>query len=257
MKKLFKGQKGQVNIGTIIMLAVGMIFVAFGFIMFPNVTDACTDLLAYQYSGLSWITDSTYTGLTTTIGIFPLMTLIGYVAVAILAGFMGVRFQREAGAFSFKVGGALLLGLSLVFISLGLYIFPVALDGISSAYTQKALDSTNESVVTVNYTTANVTLDYRLFNDSISEVSSITSNVSETPAASSFNTTDFNLLISPVTGNATHNFTISYYHADIIDGTSGFTGIGSVLLIAPTLLLLGFLVATVVTGFFGIRMMQE
>lgn len=179
LSKFHKGQVGEVNIATILMMSVGLIFLAVGFIMFPNVTDACTDLLAYAYTTNNTITDATYTGLTTTIGIFPLLTLLGYVSVAVISGFMGIRIAQGGGSTRLSVGGFLMMGISLVFIALGLYIFPVLLDGISSV-----LHGGGDGIST------------------------------------------------------------------------SFTGLSSIILMVPMLVLLAFLVATVVTGFFGIRSMS-
>jgi hypothetical protein len=176
--KIFKGERGAINIGTILMMAIGMIFLAVGFIMFPNITDACTDLLAYAYTTNNTITDATFTGLTTTIGIFPLLTLLGYLAVAVISGFMGVKISQDAGSTKLSVGGFLMLGISLVFIALGLYIFPVLLDGVSSVV-----------------------------------------------------------------------------HGGGGGISASFTGLGPIILMSPMLVLLGYLVATVVTGYFGIKTM--
>ncbi len=40
-----------VNIGGILMMGIGMVFLAVGFILFPIVTDSCDTLLAYRYTG--------------------------------------------------------------------------------------------------------------------------------------------------------------------------------------------------------------
>ena len=174
------GQRGAVNIATILMMSIGLIFLAVGFIMFPNVTDASAALLAYSYSANGTITDATYTGLTTTIGIFPLLTLLGYVAVAVISGFMGVRIAQTEGSTRLSVGGFLMLGISLVFVALGLYIFPVLLDGVSSVV-----------------------------------------------------------------------------HGGGAGISASFTGLSSILLMVPMLVLLAYMVATVITGFFGIKMMSD
>ncbi len=171
-----KSEKGGVNIGTILMMAVGMIFISVGFIMFPNITTACTALLAYSYTANPAITDATFTGLTTTIGIFPLLTLLGFVSVAVISGFMGVRIAQGEGNARLSVGGFLLLGISLVFIALGLYIFPVLLDGVASVA-----------------------------------------------------------------------------HGGGAGISGSFTGLSPIVLMSPMLVLLGYLVATVVSGFFGIK----
>ena len=173
-------ERGAINIATILMMSIGLIFLSVGFIMFPNVTDASAALLAYSYSANVAITDATYTGLTTTIGIFPLLTLLGYVAVAVISGFMGVRIAQTEGSTRLSVGGFLMLGISLVFVALGLYIFPVLLDGVSSVV-----------------------------------------------------------------------------HGGGAGISASFTGLSSILLMVPMLVLLAYMVATVITGFFGIKMMSD
>ncbi len=46
--------------------------------------------------------------------------------------FLGVKVTREGTAPKLSLGGIILLGLSMVFIAIGLIIMPVTLDGISS-----------------------------------------------------------------------------------------------------------------------------
>lgn len=175
MKNLIKGQRGAINIGTILFLAIGLIFLAVGFIMFPNVTTASQAILDYEYSTNTSITDATYTGLTTTVGILPLLVLLGYVSVGVISGFMGYKVTSGADA-NLTPGGFLMLGISLVFIALGLYIYPVLLDGVSSVV-----------------------------------------------------------------------------HGSGAGISANFTGLSAILLMTPMLVLLGFVVATVITGFFGIK----
>lgn len=114
------------------MMSISMVFLAVGFIMLPNVTTACQTILNYQYSANATITDSTFTGLTTTVGIFPLLSLLGFIAAGVIGGFLGVKLWQGNGSSKMSIGGFLLLGISLVFISLGLNIFPVLLDAVSS-----------------------------------------------------------------------------------------------------------------------------
>ena len=172
-RNLWGGQRGEVSIGSILMMSIGLIFMAVGFIMFPNVTDAASNILNYTYSGNNTITCSTYTGLTATVGILPLLVLLGYVSVAVIAGFMGYKVSQGMGSTRLSPGGFLMLGISLVFIALGLYIFPVLLDGISSI---------------------------------------VSAGIS-----------------------------------------SSFTGLSAIILMVPMLVLLGFIVATVISGMFGIK----
>ena len=118
-------------LGKVLMMSIGFIFVAVGFIMYPNVTTACTTLLDWSYAANVTITDATFTGLTTTIGIFPLMSLLGFVALTIIGGFLGVKLWKGA-ANTLNIGMFLVAGISLIFISLGLNIFPVLLDALAS-----------------------------------------------------------------------------------------------------------------------------
>ena len=89
-----KEEKGAVNIAGILMMGIGMVFLAVGFIMFPIVTDATDDLLDYSYTTNTTITDATFTGFTDVIGITPLLVLLGFVSAAVFAMYLGVRIQK-------------------------------------------------------------------------------------------------------------------------------------------------------------------
>ena len=125
-------EKGSVNIGGTLMMGIGMVFLAVGFIMFPIVTDATDSLLAYQYSSNATITDASFTGFTAVVGITPLLVLLGFLAASVFAMWLGVKMSKGAGSTSFSLGGMLLAGLSIVFVAVALIILPVALDGVSS-----------------------------------------------------------------------------------------------------------------------------
>ena len=170
-----KGQKGTINISSILMMGIGMVFLAVGFIMFPIVTDATDSLLAWECSANSSITDATFTGFTEVVGITPLLVLLGFVAAGIFSMYLGIKISKgAAGDTSVNLGSMLLLALAIVFIAVALIIMPVALDGICEAY-----------------------------ND--------------------------------------------------VSGSSDYTGLDSILLVTPLLLLIAFVGAAVVSGFFGIK----
>ncbi len=128
------GQRGGMDVGGILLMGIGMVFLAVGFIMFPIVTTATDSLLAYEYSVNTSITDATFTGFTAIIGVTPLLVLIGYVSAAVFSMFLGVKIAKGAGAGSTKLdlGSLLMLGISMIFIAIALIILPVALDGIAS-----------------------------------------------------------------------------------------------------------------------------
>ena len=128
------GQKGAINMGGILMMGIGMVFLAVGFIMFPIVTTATDTLLAYAYAVNGAIVAACFTGFTAVIGITPLLILIGYLSAAVFAMYLGIRITKGSGSAKLDLGTMLLLGISLVFIAIALIILPVALDGISSAW---------------------------------------------------------------------------------------------------------------------------
>jgi hypothetical protein len=175
-KKLAGGQKGEVNLGGIIMLGLAMVFLSVGFIMLPIATGAVANILNYSYTGNVAITDASFTGLTSIAGITPLLILLGFLAEAVIAGMLGIRIMKGSGSAKVTPGGLIMISLSIVFIAVGLIMFPVALDGIASVA-----------------------------------------------------------------------------HGGGQGINTSFTGFQSLLYIAPMLVLLGFIVASVVTGFFGIK----
>jgi hypothetical protein len=127
-------QRGEVNISGILMMGIGMVFLAVGFIMFPISTTATDSILAWTYtaSGNASITDATFTGYTAVVGITPLLILLGYVSAAVITGFLGFKVMRGGGSVSTNPGSLMMLGLAIVFIAIGLIIEPVMLDGIAS-----------------------------------------------------------------------------------------------------------------------------
>jgi hypothetical protein len=132
LSNLFKNQKGIVNLGGIIMLGLSMVFISVGFIMLPIATDACADILAWAFTTNNTITDATFTGLTSIVGITPLLILLGFLAEAVIAGMLGIRIMKGSGSAKASPGSLILIGLSIVFIAVGLIMFPVALDGIAT-----------------------------------------------------------------------------------------------------------------------------
>lgn len=136
-KKLTKwfgrGSKGEINIGGVLLMGIGMVFLAVGFIMFPIVTDATDSLLAYQYTSNASITDATFTGFTAVVGITPLLVLLGFLSAAVFSMYLGVKISKGgAGGTTLNLGSMVMLGLSMVFVAVGLIILPVALDGVAS-----------------------------------------------------------------------------------------------------------------------------
>ncbi len=250
-RKLIKRESGEINVGAIMLMGIGMVFLAVGFIMFPIVTTATDGLLDYSYAAYPTITATTYTGFTAVMGITPLLVLIGYLSAAVFSMFLGVKMTKGEGSSNLSLGSLLMLGISMVFIAIAMIIMPVALDGVSSVVAHSASISENTSADTgVGITTANYTLTQRLYNDNIAEVLSVTTNVSSDAPITITSYTYPKLLIGSLTANVTRTVTTGYYYADEL---ASYTGIYPVLLVTPLLILISFLSGTVITGFFGLK----
>lgn len=122
----------RMNIGGIMLLGIGMVFLAIGFIFLPITTTAAQALLDYAYTTNNTITDATYTGFTSVVGITPLLILVGFLTAAVITGMLGIKVIKGAGSASTDPGTLMLVGLSIVFIGIGLIIEPVMLDGVSA-----------------------------------------------------------------------------------------------------------------------------
>ena len=136
MKKLReKGQEGMINIAGLVMMGIGMVFLAVGFIVFPIVTTATDAILAWSYSANAGLatSNSTFTGLQQVVGIVPLLVLVGFVTAGAVTGFLGYKVAAGAGtASAMNPGSMMMLGIGIIFIAVGLIIFPVVLDGAAS-----------------------------------------------------------------------------------------------------------------------------
>ena len=130
-------QRGAIDIGGILIMGIGMVFLAVGFIMFPIVTDATHDLVTYVYSGNASCGNATagsagtFTGFVAVAGITPLLVLIGYLSAGLFSMYLGVKVMKAGeGESKINLGTLLLLGISMIFIAIGLIIMPVTLDAI-------------------------------------------------------------------------------------------------------------------------------
>ena len=126
-------ETGAIDIGSIMLMGIGMVFLAVGFIIFPIVTEATDDLLAYTFTANVAIAAATFTGFIAVVGITPLLVLIGFVSASVFSMYLGVKITKEgAGGTNLNLGNLLLLGISMIFIAIALIILPVAIDGIST-----------------------------------------------------------------------------------------------------------------------------
>lgn len=131
--RAMQAQYGAIDIGGILLMGIGMVFLAVGFIMFPIVTTSTDTLLVYKYADNVACNMSSFTGFTAVVGITPLLVLVGYLSAAVFSMYLGVKITKGgAGGTKLDLGTMLLLGISMIFIAIGLIILPVTLDGICS-----------------------------------------------------------------------------------------------------------------------------
>jgi len=130
-REMHRNQRGEIDVGGILVMGIGMVFLAVGFIMYPIVMTATDALLAYAWTTNATCTDASFTGFTPIVGITPLLVLIGYLSAAVFAMYLGVKIMKGgAGGTKLDLGTMLLLGISIIFIAIGLIILPVTLDAI-------------------------------------------------------------------------------------------------------------------------------
>lgn len=151
-KRFFFSERGDVNIGGILLMGIGMVFLAVGFIMFPIVTDATDDLLDWTCTANTSISDATFTGFTSVVGITPLLVLVGFLAAAVFAMYLGVKIAKGGASTSLNLGTMILLALSLVFIAIALIILPVALEAICSVLSNNSGSANTGQGLNASYT---------------------------------------------------------------------------------------------------------
>lgn len=132
LKSFHNDESGLMSATGLLMMGIAMIFIAVGFIVYPIVITGTDAILAYEYSSNTSITDATYTGLTAVTGIVPLLILLGFVTAGVVTGFMGYKLTKSGASSRLNPTSLLMLGIGVIFIAVGLIIFPVVLDGVSS-----------------------------------------------------------------------------------------------------------------------------
>jgi len=132
---------GEVNIQGLMIMGIAMVFIAVGFIMFPIVMDSTDAILAYSYSANATINAAYFTGLTSVAGIVPLLVLLGFLVAAVITGFMGYRVTKGASNAALSPSNLIMVSLGIVFIAIGLIIYPVSLDGIASVISGRSFAS--------------------------------------------------------------------------------------------------------------------
>jgi len=72
------------------------------------------------------------------VGITPLLILVGFVTAAVVSGMMGVKTIKGGASTGTNPGSLILVGLSIVFVGIGLIIEPVMLEGVATVVSNNA-----------------------------------------------------------------------------------------------------------------------
>jgi len=123
-------ERGEVNLAGMMMIAVAVIFIAVGFIIYPIIMDGTDGIINYVNADNASCTVDDFTGLGAVAGITPLIALLGFVTAACITGFFGFQSLRGGGGGSMHPKGIMMLGIGQIFIAVMLIIFPVILDAI-------------------------------------------------------------------------------------------------------------------------------
>ena len=111
-------------------------------IIYPIIIDGVDAITAWKAADNVSITVTTFTGLSPVAGITPLIVLIGFISSAVITGFMGVKTIKGGGdGGKIDAGGLIMQGIGMIFISVGLIIFPVVMDGVRAAQVDIAASS--------------------------------------------------------------------------------------------------------------------
>jgi len=126
-----RNERGELNIGGILVMGIGMVFLAVGFIIFPIVTDSTDALLDWTCTDNATYTDASFTGFTEVVGITPLLVLVGFLAAGVFSMYLGIRISKgQATGGKVDLGTLIMLALAMIFIAIALIILPVALEAI-------------------------------------------------------------------------------------------------------------------------------
>ena len=82
-------ETGGVDIGGLMLMGLGMVFIAVGFILFPVVIEGAEESRTATGVG-------NYTGLTSIIEVGPTIALVAFLFGGVVAGYFGIKMMRGA-----------------------------------------------------------------------------------------------------------------------------------------------------------------
>lgn len=128
-------EKGMVDLQSIMVMGLGFVFIAVGFIVFQIFMTAAEGILDWTCTANATYTDASFTGFTDIIGITPLLVLVGFMAAGVFAMYLGVKIAQGSGTTTLDLGTLILLAMAIVFLAIALIILPVTLEAICSTLT--------------------------------------------------------------------------------------------------------------------------
>ena len=131
--------------------------------------------------------------------------------------------------------------ITIISIMIMFIMFPLILDSTHDVRTDEEVDTFAAISTGVGETTANVTLTRELWDEETTSVTTITSTLSETPTASSYNSTTQALTIAGLVSSNTRTFTVAYDYGALDD----YTGMDSMAGMAPLLIFMGIFIAII------------
>jgi hypothetical protein len=139
------GQRGAVNLGGFVFMAVGLIFLGVGFVIYPMVISGTDNVMSWTATiGGHAFSTANFTGLVSIVPIIPLIVALGFIVSTCLSGYMGIQTFRGSGTFDSSPSEFLLQGVGMIFIAVALIVFPIAMTGVGTAWAS-ILDSANVS----------------------------------------------------------------------------------------------------------------
>jgi len=127
-----KGERGAVDLQSVLMMGLGFVFIGVGFIVFQIFMTAAADILDWTCTANTSTTDATFTGFTDIVGITPLLVLVGFMAAGVFAMYLGVKISKGSGSTKMDLGSLIMLALAIIFLAIALIILPVTLEAICS-----------------------------------------------------------------------------------------------------------------------------
>ena len=145
--------------------------------------------------------------------------------------------------------------MGIIAIAIAFVIFPIVLDATSDllGHTGDVLD-TFEVTTGAAVTTADVVLTYDLYEGDVSNVKSITSTEpTDVPVANTYTVATRSLNITGLTAEKTRTLSVTY----LTVSTNVYTGLGSIVKVAPLIVFVGLLASGGFAMYKGITGMRK